>query len=153
MSGTSHVALTPGDRCIIFVNPVNSPSGWWWGRIVSCEEGGKLSWPWFKVDAVITGVFNRGHERDLGRERKVEYGTQERSPSINYDVYPADKGTVYLVDRALTIKKQADHREHDLKISNRELRDLIGERITPTDPRAGRGLTKDEYEKARAGTP
>jgi hypothetical protein len=37
MYGYTHAnnALNANDICIIYVDSVNSPTGWWWGRVVS----------------------------------------------------------------------------------------------------------------------
>ena len=66
--GQAHTKLNPGDKCIIDVNEVNYPTGYWDGEVISCVDQGT----WFEVKAKIT---NQG-----------DYEGQQ--PNVNYNVYP-----------------------------------------------------------------
>lgn len=72
--------LAVGERCIITVDSVNSPTGTWWGRVtVVAEHDTYLS-----VGAVITGRF----ELDKTSWRPIYNEGREVTPSVNYIVYP-----------------------------------------------------------------
>lgn len=72
-----------GDPCFIGVDEVNTPCGIWEGEVLSVDpkEG------YVSVRAKITD----------GRLPENVRAWLDKEPSVNYDVYPADKGTANLV--------------------------------------------------------
>jgi hypothetical protein len=79
MAGTTHVPdLKAGDRCIVKVDDVNRPTGWWFGVIES------VAWKdtYGTCVARITGSFRlKEHNFD------PIYGNEDIVPSVNYHVY------------------------------------------------------------------
>jgi len=121
MSGQGYTKLEIGDLCIIDVDSVNSPTGLWWGTVVSCTEHEDVRRPWYTITAVITGPFNRDHTNPGGDT----YGDKKSLPSVNYNVFPADDGTANLI--AYNLKKERAMRRTvaDLRIRIDELRGVI----------------------------
>jgi len=101
MSTTIPEELNPGDRCIVYVNEVNSPTGWWWGLVN--EEGN---------GAIITGPFQFYPDRVVPSSEGWEplYGDDDRLPTVNYTTYRADKKTMGLV-KTILFQKQKHQKE------------------------------------------
>lgn len=83
-------SLKIGDRCIIFVNSVNSPQGWWWGKVESLTPSDRC----IRCTARITGPFAFDSRND------PIFDAEERTPNVNYSVYAITADTIDLI-RAL----------------------------------------------------
>jgi len=125
MAGTTHTNLEPGDRCIIYVNEVNSPRGWWWGIVDSIEWNDDHKGGWGKVEAHITGEFRFHREKVPMGSTSPLYGDDDLKPSVNYTVYKADRDTISLVDRLLKTKRSLGNEIRDLKVRLEELRYVV----------------------------
>ena len=82
-----------GDRCIIVVNDVNSPTGTWEGEVTFAAEEATAESGYRRVRAKITDpkVKSRGAQVDYARFFEAE-------PTVNYSVYPFNTFTRRLFD-------------------------------------------------------
>lgn len=87
MNGNLKAPVAPGERCIIYVNTVNSPAGWWWGVVAAVEDCGRDT----RCDARITGAFR------VDENGNPVYGSENIAPHLNYQVYPANTATTEIV--------------------------------------------------------
>jgi len=115
MSGTwkGEGSLVVGSKCIIFVNRVNSPEGWWIGRITGYGEG--------FVSAIIHGPIDHALDHEIILSHRTE-------PLVNYDVYPYSLGLVGLVQDFLTEIKDVQGQLNECRIQRDELRRILGGR-------------------------
>ena len=121
MAGQTYTRLQTGDRCIIHVDDVNSPTGWWWG-VVDENEWSDDQGGWGSVQAHITGpfAFEQGQFAT-----KPAYGSSDIKPTVNYTVYPADRETLGLVRHLRGTVEAAERKVRDLNTRLDEARGLI----------------------------
>lgn len=98
MAVSSAIKLRVGDSCIIYVDDVNTPHGWWKGEVVSVEEHERYT----SVTAKIVDGRLKDHRNPSFRDY------YDRAPTVNYTVYPADPGTTHLVDRIQDLERVVD---------------------------------------------
>jgi len=122
MAGQTYSKLAEGDRCIIHVDSVNSPTGWWWGEVDSITWKDDHNGGWGSVTAHITGPFQ--FSPDQFNPRPL-YGDAVIKPSVNYGVYPADRETVRLVRWLMDTTDRKDAEIRKLKTRLDEVRGLI----------------------------
>jgi hypothetical protein len=118
MAGQTATRFAPGDRCVIHVNDVNSPTGWWWGVV------DEFVWSDFSGGsgkAHITGpfVFNPN------APWQPLYGDANIEPTVNYNLYGIDKDTVHLVQMRIRAEKQENAELNRLRVANEELRSVL----------------------------
>lgn len=133
MAGQTYTKLEVGDRCIIDINDVNSPTGWWWGIVDSFEWHDDHLGGWGKVEAHITGPFSFKADM-IGNKPGTEpmYGDDHRKPSVNYNVFAADRDTVLLVRRLRNVQSNFVGKLREANIRNEELRSVLkGMALTP----------------------
>lgn len=125
MAGQTYTKFKVGDRCIIHVNKVNSPTGWWWGVVDSFEWNDQPRGGWGKAEAHITGplqfksaLVGNGSDNPL-------YGDDNLTPSVNYAVYAADRDTISLVKSLTQTHKHFEAKVREFEIRIGELRGLI----------------------------
>ena len=120
MAGQTYTpGLKPGDRCIIYVNTVNSPTGWWWGIVDSVIWTDDSRGGWGNVEAHITGEF--AFVPDEGPFHEPAYGSSNVKPHVNYQVFGSDRDTFGLVHRIRSLEEKAN----ESRILLQELRGLI----------------------------
>ncbi|MFA5801176.1 MAG: hypothetical protein WC911_01735 [Thermoleophilia bacterium] len=117
MSGTWKGQDLPaiGSKCIIFVNRVNSPEGWWIGRVTN---RGTASIGHETVTAIIHGPIEHALDHEIILSHRTE-------PIENYDVYPYSQGLVRLVQGFLTEIKSVQNDLAECRIQRDELRRII----------------------------
>jgi len=120
MAGQTYTKMQPGDRCIISVNDVNSPTGWWWGIVDTIEWHDDLG-GWGEVKAHITGLFRV----EGSHFEEPNYGTSNTKPSVNYTVYPANRETQGLAQLIVHQENDSARRIRDLSTRLDELRSLF----------------------------
>jgi hypothetical protein len=126
MSAHTTSILANGDRCIIYVDIVNSPSGWWWGQVTSTDP----------LSAVITGEFLFTPYPQGYQVRAPVYGESRAAPVSNYTVYVANQDNVGLISALADMKKA--HKEAMAKATTQieTLHDVIrGLKVASDDPR------------------
>jgi hypothetical protein len=134
MAGQTYTKLEVGDRCIIHVDDVNRPTGWWWGIVDSFEWNDDHHGGWGKVGAHTTGPFQFEITPGFpnGDSRRPVYGESNQMPYVNYIVYPASRDTAQLVRSIIRGEEHYKGELHNLKIRNDELRSVIeGMSLTP----------------------
>lgn len=122
MAGQTYTRLQHGDRCIIHVDDVNSPTGWWWGVVDTNEWKDDYKGGWGSVQAHITGPF--AFEPGLGSD-KPAYGSLDTKPTVNYTVYPADRETVGIVRHLRGAVEASERKVRDLNTRLDEARGLV----------------------------
>jgi hypothetical protein len=122
MAGQTYSPLQPGDRCIIHVNDVNSPTGWWWGIVDSFEWKGSTADRWGCVTATITGPFGFEPGSPLN---PPAFGSMQVKPSVNYNVYAADRAAIDLVRQLRQAQDTAFKETRDLHTRLDELRSIL----------------------------
>ena len=120
MSGTLKHPVEPGERCIIYADCVNRPTGWWWGIVetITKHDGGYTT-----CTARITGEFR--FTSIPGYPQQPIYDGSTAVPTVNYTVYAADPGTVDLV--RMIVRGDTDHQARVTALGTRldECRNLI----------------------------
>lgn len=83
-----------GDPCIIYVDTVNRPTGWWLGRVSSVGAADRLH-------PAVTAIIQAPFEGDALYAADIDH-----EPSVNYSVYPRlpDLGNIIKFLRGETIK-------------------------------------------------
>lgn len=122
MAGQTYTRLQKGDRCIIHVNDVNSPTGWWWGVVDEITWKDDYRGGWGNVEAHITGSFT--FEPRMGSQTPM-YGSSEIKPTVNYKVYGVDLDTIHLVQTILRLETEENRKLQNFRAANTELRSLI----------------------------
>lgn len=126
MPGTAQTdaTLEVGTTCIIHVDEVNSPKGWWFGVVDKIVDHGTYR----EVTAHITGEF-----RLNANWRPIYTGeVNQKDPYLNYTVYPDNESTRSLVNTLRLHIADVTGKNHRLHTQLSELRELIrGMFITP----------------------
>ena len=101
-----------GDPVWVHVDDVNSPTGWWQAEVTSIEY--KHGYPWYAVKLTDLRLQAREeHEGPKWMGRKF----YERSPSVNYHVFPRNKHTDDLVRtiESLETTKKSERHAHEIR--------------------------------------
>jgi len=109
--------LQVGQKCIIQVDTVNSPTGWWIGEITGFENHDT----WTTVDAVITGPLSRTKLEPYSEKGATTFTTPIH-PSVNYHVYPYSDEWAQVVESFLAVQANFCERIKVLTIQRDELR-------------------------------
>jgi len=116
--------LKPGSPCIIEVNRVNSPEGYWWGEVLEADNREM----YLEVTAKITG--GRVQFGEMGEPvRSDEH--KDKIPSVNYKVYPDTDTTQMLFSRIIRAEANAD-RANDKVAHWRDVHTQTMEHLTRT---------------------
>lgn len=134
MNGNLKALVEPGERCIVYVNNVNTPSGWWWGIVDAVESHGHYA----RCEARITGAFR------VDENGKPVYGSENRSPHLNYQVYPANAATMEIVLLLTSGESKLRAELTTAQIQRDELRKVA----TMAQEEAIRKIVKAELQKA-----
>lgn len=109
-----------GSKCIIEIDDVNSPTGFWWGTISSVTFNENVK-GWYVKATITEGRFTIG-----------EYGTEiysnefeGREPSVNYTLYPRTKQTIELVWDIIRNNNRKNQEILELRKKNLLLEELI----------------------------
>ncbi len=98
------LTLKAGDKCILVVDDVNSPTGTWWGTITSVDND--------NYEAQITeGPFKM-------KEGFPIFSSEEAGvvPHVNYSIYPNNEATRTLFNEISEMKKQVSKKNHEAQI-------------------------------------
>lgn len=129
MGGTATALLEQGARCIIAVDDVNTPTGWWWGIVDKAADHGT----YVSVDAHITGPF-QFEPGGIYRNEVPLYGDAHIQPAVNYRIYPDTRDIRELIRESSRAASTARKERHDLATRLDELRGLL--KTMSTSPEA-----------------
>ena len=118
MAGTSSdltTSFSPGQICILYVDDVNTPTGWWFGVVDTVVQHGS----WADISAHITGPFM------LDKSWKPIYGNQKELPFQNYAVYPDTPSMRSVIWQLLKDLRAEQDSAKNLATRLNELRTLI----------------------------
>ncbi|MFA5801247.1 MAG: hypothetical protein WC911_02095 [Thermoleophilia bacterium] len=109
MSGQWKSEETPkvGQKCIIEVDSVNHPEGWWIGEITRMERHPN----YIEVEADIIGLTDRKHSL-----------IERVQPGVNYSVYPYSESWARVVESFLVEQGRLREKILSLTIQRDELR-------------------------------
>lgn len=106
--------LTLNSQCIIYVDEVNSPTGYWWGTVILLEP----------LTAKITGG---KFDLNDGNFLKPKYSNEKENqiPSLNYKIYPDNPIIREVLFKFLKEKEKLDKKNEYI----RELKEMYTELI------------------------
>ncbi len=110
---TADDTVTPSTTetdCIIYVNAVNSPTGWWWAKRITDNQNDR-------AEVVISG--GRVCFNDNGRPIKSDENNGLR-PHVNFEEYPYNKYTLALV-RKIHMHRKEIKQERNTYAAYREM--------------------------------
>ncbi|MFC1723532.1 hypothetical protein ACFL0V_05315 [Nanoarchaeota archaeon] len=119
MSGQTYSKMKTDDPCWVIVNDVNSPTGYWRGKVVQVEpqEG------WSKVRAVITDPRqNPQHPNFIGTTGSRFYGQE---PNANYSVIPSNQEFDGLVRTITHLEATLSNERTTARVREDTLKDAI----------------------------
>lgn len=122
MPGTAiEATFAAGDPCILDIDTVNSPTGLWFGTVMTVKKHDTYT----TITAQITGPLTPGmsaHAPNYGGPGSEEYG---KIPFANYSVYPDTYSNRLFIGRLLDAERfhAAIVREKNIRLD--ELRAII----------------------------
>lgn len=111
-----------GDKIWVHVDDVNSPTGWWHGEVIS-------------VDVPSTGYDQSPRIQVKLTDLRLEYEQElhptkvnlwfNRQPSVNFNIYPRNPYTDYLIGSIVEMKKNIDNLNWKHSVREKALMDAF----------------------------